>query len=447
MRPGDLDEVLAIERESFTMPWSRGAFLYEIEQNRVAHCHVVRDGETIGRLPSACGRSPTRSTSPTSPSIPRTAAAGIARDLLTGLIADARARDLRMWCSKCVRATSTRFTLYESFGFRVTGRRRGYYYAPARTRSSWRTRLVTRPPTVGGNQRTGCRGLVGREFEGNARNLNTKGEGAPRDRKDRQRAAGKTRRLRDLGRTTSRWPATTPSAGRRPRSSEVLRRSEQESDDEDDATALLTVVVAVVTALPTSAAAETMDFKLLMNYSQANFRSDASLETFVGISARGHPGHAHAGSLETAGGPGSTVRVDMNRVTTGIEKRDADMRSKRYLDTEVDANRWGDVSGAEGRDRGPLEVRQASAGQGARPADHQAEAGGGGGDASIMYMRLTPGGAGAAKAFRVRTDNIKVRAKLNTTSPRHGMQIPQILFLRSPTKLQIATDLVFARTQ
>ena len=44
MRPEDLDEVLAIERASFTMPWSRGAFLYEIQQNRVARCWV-------GRLP------------------------------------------------------------------------------------------------------------------------------------------------------------------------------------------------------------------------------------------------------------------------------------------------------------------------------------------------------------------------------------------------------------
>src|SRR5438477_7931635 len=43
MRPEDLDEVLAIERASFSMPWSRGAFLYEMQQNRVARCLVARD--------------------------------------------------------------------------------------------------------------------------------------------------------------------------------------------------------------------------------------------------------------------------------------------------------------------------------------------------------------------------------------------------------------------
>ena len=45
MRPEDLDEVLAIERASFSMPWSRGAFLYEMQQNRVARCWVMRQGD------------------------------------------------------------------------------------------------------------------------------------------------------------------------------------------------------------------------------------------------------------------------------------------------------------------------------------------------------------------------------------------------------------------
>ena len=47
MRPEDLDEVLGIERASFSMPWSRGAFLYEIQQNRVARCWVMREVERV----------------------------------------------------------------------------------------------------------------------------------------------------------------------------------------------------------------------------------------------------------------------------------------------------------------------------------------------------------------------------------------------------------------
>src|SRR5262249_59042693 len=51
MRADDLAAVLAIERASFSMPWSRGAFLYEIQQNRVARCWVMRDdGEVVGYL-------------------------------------------------------------------------------------------------------------------------------------------------------------------------------------------------------------------------------------------------------------------------------------------------------------------------------------------------------------------------------------------------------------
>ena len=40
----DLDEVMVIERASFQTPWSQGAFRYELTQNRVAHCTVIRVG-------------------------------------------------------------------------------------------------------------------------------------------------------------------------------------------------------------------------------------------------------------------------------------------------------------------------------------------------------------------------------------------------------------------
>src|SRR5678816_4159910 len=47
----DLDEVLAIEKASFHTPWSRGAFRYELTQNRVARSLVARAGsELLGYL-------------------------------------------------------------------------------------------------------------------------------------------------------------------------------------------------------------------------------------------------------------------------------------------------------------------------------------------------------------------------------------------------------------
>jgi len=153
MRAGDLDEVLAIERASFTMPWSRGAFLYEIEQNRVAHCHVVREGGgIIGYL---CVWEIADEVHVTNIAIhPAYRRRGIARELLTGLIADARARDLHLIVLEVRPSNHQAIALYESFNFRVTGRRRGYYYDTGEDALVMETRLAA-VSTAGGNQRAG----------------------------------------------------------------------------------------------------------------------------------------------------------------------------------------------------------------------------------------------------------------------------------------------------
>src|SRR5262244_1608818 len=88
------------------------------------------------------------------------------------------------------------------------------------------------------------------------------------------------------------------------------------------------------------AQADVIVFKLLPNYSRATFKSDAPLETFVGnTAAEGIDGTLTLDPARPQSASGS-VKVDMNLVKTGIEKRDADMRGKSYLDTEVEANRW-----------------------------------------------------------------------------------------------------------
>src|SRR6059058_329679 len=120
------------------------------------------------------------------------------------------------------------------------------------------------------------------------------------------------------------------------------------------------------------AAADVMSFKLLPNYSRATFKSDAPLETFVGnTAAEGVNGTLSLDPAKPQTATGS-VKVDMNLVRTGIDKRDADMRSKNYLDTEVEANRWVtfEVKGRSGR---PPRPREGDPGQGARHPDHQAE--------------------------------------------------------------------------
>ena len=81
-------------------------------------------------------------------------------------------------------------------------------------------------------------------------------------------------------------------------------------------------LIAAVGLLPSVAGAEVMRFKILTNYSQASFRSDAPLETFVGTSAlEGIQGDLSVDPAKPSAAKGS-VQVDMNRVTTGIEKRE-----------------------------------------------------------------------------------------------------------------------------
>ena len=127
MRPEDLDQVLAIERASFSMPWSRGAFLYEIQQNRVARCRVVRDGAIIvGYL---CLWEIGDEIHVTNVAVhPGRRREGIARSLLAGLLAEAQSRDVRLIVLEVRPSNREAIALYESFGFKVAGRRRGYYY-------------------------------------------------------------------------------------------------------------------------------------------------------------------------------------------------------------------------------------------------------------------------------------------------------------------------------
>jgi polyisoprenoid-binding protein YceI len=191
--------------------------------------------------------------------------------------------------------------------------------------------------------------------------------------------------------------------------------------------------------------AEAMALRLLPNYSRATFKSDAPLETFVGNTAA----DGIAGSLtvdperpQTATG---SVKVDMNLVRTGIDKRDADMRAKNFLDTEVEANRWVtyDIKSIEiagplepgkavpAKVRGVLTVKQ-------RPIERIAET-------TVTWIKLTPAQLESQKRFGFTADNIKVRARVATTFTDHGMQVPQLLIFKVSNEIQLETDLTFAR--
>jgi polyisoprenoid-binding protein YceI len=140
--------------------------------------------------------------------------------------------------------------------------------------------------------------------------------------------------------------------------------------------------------------------------------------------------------------------VDLNTVRTGVDKRDADMRSKDYLDTEAsEANRWAVFEIKSVETAGPLEpgkeipakVKGILTIKG-KPVETVA-------DARVTYIKLTREQLENQdqKRWGFTTDNLKVRAKFATTFTNHGMQIPQLLFLKVSNDILLETDLTFAR--
>ena len=126
MREEDIPAVQAIERTVFLTPWPRNAYHRELTENRQASYHVLRDdgevvgygglwkvGEeahvtTIGIRRSHQGR-------------------GCGRALFAALLLRAYVLGAR-WVTLEVRVGNEHaIRMYEAFGFRIIGRRRGYY--------------------------------------------------------------------------------------------------------------------------------------------------------------------------------------------------------------------------------------------------------------------------------------------------------------------------------
>jgi polyisoprenoid-binding protein YceI len=209
--------------------------------------------------------------------------------------------------------------------------------------------------------------------------------------------------------------------------------------------AVLATVALVLGLAHGSAGAEAMALKLLPNYSRATFKSDAPLETFVGNTAADGITGALTVDPERPQTATGSVKVDMNLVRTGIDKRDADMRGKNFLDTEVEANRWVTYEIKSVEIAGPLEPGKAVPAKvrgiltvKQRPFERVA-------DTTVTWIKLTPAQLESQKRFGFTADNIKVRARFATTFTDHAMQVPQLLIFKVSNEIQLETDLTFAR--
>jgi ribosomal-protein-alanine N-acetyltransferase len=134
MRAADLEAVLEIERASFRTPWSRQAFLHELERNRVAGLWVARSDRAPGAAAARpvvgylCLWAVADEVHVTNLAVhPAWRGEGIGRFLLGTLLAHHRAQGARRAFLEVRPANVEARRLYQGLGFQEVGRRRGYY--------------------------------------------------------------------------------------------------------------------------------------------------------------------------------------------------------------------------------------------------------------------------------------------------------------------------------
>ena len=207
-------------------------------------------------------------------------------------------------------------------------------------------------------------------------------------------------------------------------------------------------VVLALSALGDVADAEPRTFNV--NYtSRATFKTEAPLETIVGTAA-GQGAITGSVVVDPAlpQDVKGTVRVDLNALKTGIDRRDAQMRSKEFLDSEGnETNRWAvfEIKGVE--IAGPLELDKAMPAKvrgtltiRGKPIETVA-------DCVINYVRLTPEQVESQKRFGLTAENLRVTAKFATTFTNHGMQVPQVLIFKVSNDISLEADLVLVLAQ
>ncbi|HEY8392213.1 MAG TPA: ribosomal protein S18-alanine N-acetyltransferase [Capillibacterium sp.] len=122
----DLPEVLAIEEESFPIPWSRSSFLYELLENeRAYYCVAKAEGKVLGFVGMWIIFDEGHITNLAVASTHRRH--GVGRALLQHLVTEAKIRGLRYLTLEVRASNYAAQRLYEEFGFVKTGVRPRYY--------------------------------------------------------------------------------------------------------------------------------------------------------------------------------------------------------------------------------------------------------------------------------------------------------------------------------
>jgi ribosomal-protein-alanine N-acetyltransferase len=127
----DLDGILAVDAASFANPWTRDMFVWEAKNSDVAHLYVYRhtDGVVVGYC--AVWRIFDELHINNLAVLPTWRRRGIARELLQHVLDRAAASGARRSTLEVRASNRAARELYERFGFRPSGLRKGYYTNPA----------------------------------------------------------------------------------------------------------------------------------------------------------------------------------------------------------------------------------------------------------------------------------------------------------------------------
>jgi len=126
MTVGDLDQVMLLELACFSVPWTKDAFLSEIEKNQLAHYIVIEENDKIigyggvwyimdeGHITNVAIH-------------PEHRKKGLGKILVDGMMDAAKKADINHMTLEVRKSNIPAIKLYERMGFDVAGIRPKYY--------------------------------------------------------------------------------------------------------------------------------------------------------------------------------------------------------------------------------------------------------------------------------------------------------------------------------
>jgi ribosomal-protein-alanine N-acetyltransferase len=122
----DLEQVVAIDQVSFSLPWPARSFQFELTDNPASRCWVVElDGKIVAMIVSWLILDELHiATIATHPDFRKQ---GIGKKLLTHALKSARDEGVTRSFLEVRESNETAINMYKSFGFVEEGRRKEYY--------------------------------------------------------------------------------------------------------------------------------------------------------------------------------------------------------------------------------------------------------------------------------------------------------------------------------